>query len=41
LLFKPAVVANVASAPKPEEAARLINSGKRRGVVVVVGICEV
>ncbi|MGC9130836.1 MAG: endonuclease NucS [Pyrobaculum sp.] len=35
------MVANVAGAPKPEEAARLINSGKRRGVVVVVGVCEV
>ncbi|MEZ0319437.1 MAG: endonuclease NucS [Pyrobaculum sp.] len=27
--------------PAPEEAARVINSGKKRGLVVVVGVCEV
>lgn len=27
--------------PSPEEAARLINSGKKRGLVVVVGVCDV
>lgn len=27
--------------PSIDEAARIINSGKKRGVVVVVGICEV
>ncbi len=27
--------------PSAEEAARLINSGKKRGIVVVAGVCEV
>lgn len=29
------------ASPDPEEAARAINSGRRRGAVVVVGLCQV